>query len=161
MNHQITDSPEPSPRFCAPLPRGIRDDAQNMSWDAFTARYSPTGGPLRLGGWACEDASRPTTRLGARFFKATLALGDRIETATARANGPVAALTEMLYERGIGLEMVGFHQLRAGEHTATFVRGGDGHRHEWAMGWAQDATESALHAVIACANRLLLSAAAG
>jgi hypothetical protein len=40
MNHRITDLPEPSPRFCAPLPRGLRDDAQAMSWSAFTARYS-------------------------------------------------------------------------------------------------------------------------
>jgi hypothetical protein len=97
MNHRITDQSEPSPRFCAPLPRGLRDDAQ------------------------------------ARSFRATLALGDRTETATAQASGPVAAL------------------------TATFVRGGDGHNNQWAMGWAQDATESALFAVIACANRLLLS----
>jgi hypothetical protein len=160
MNHRITDTPEPSPRFCAPLPLGLRDDAQTMSWSDFTARYSPSGGPLRLGDWTCDDAQRPATRLGAqaRSFRATLALGDRTETATARASGPVAALTAMLHDRGIGVEMTGFHQLQAGEHTATFVRGGDGHNHQWAMGWAQDATESALFAVIACANRLLLAA---
>jgi len=101
-----------------------------------------------------------TARLGAqaRNFRATLALGDRTETVTAQASGPVAALTAMLHDRGIGVEMTGFHQLRSGDHTATFVRGGDGHHHQWAMGWAQDATESALFAVIACANRLLLSA---
>ena len=100
----------------------------------------------------------PATRLGAqaRSFRATLALGDRTETVTAQASGPVAALTAMLHDRGIGVEMTGFHQLRSGDHTATFVRGGDGHRDQWAMGWAQDATESALFAVIACANRLLL-----
>ena len=133
-----------------------------MSWSAFTARYSPTAGPFRLGAWTCDDVPRPATRLGAqaRTFRATLALGDRTETATARASGPVAALTAMLYDRGIGVEMTGFHQLQAGEHTATFVRGGDGHRQEWAMGWARDATESALRAVIACANRLALSASA-
>ncbi|MCI4676665.1 homocitrate synthase [Candidatus Mycolicibacterium alkanivorans] len=161
MNHHRTDLPEPSPRFCAPLPRALRDDAQTMSWSAFAARYSPAGGPLQLGTWTCDDAHRPATRLGAqpRSFRATLALGDRVETVTAAASGPVAALTAMLYDRGICLEMTGFHQLRSGEHTATFVQGGDGRRHEWAMGWAQDATESALRAVIACAN-LLLSAPA-
>jgi len=92
MNQHLTDQPEPSPRFCAPLPRGLRDDAQAMSWSAFTARYSPSGGPLRLGDWACDDEHRPATRLGAqaRSFYATLALGDRIETVTARASGPVA-----------------------------------------------------------------------
>ena len=160
MDHRSTSQPQPSPRFCAPLPLGLRDDAQAMSWSAFTARYSPSGGPLRLGAWACDDAHRPATRLGAqpRRFRATLALGDRVETVTAQASGPVAALTAMLHDRGIGVEMTGFHQLRSGDHTATFVRGGDGHHDQWAMGWARDATESALFAVIACANRLLLSA---
>ena len=31
--------------------------------------------------------------------------------------GPVAALTEMLYERGIAVEMSAFHQLAAGERN--------------------------------------------
>lgn len=160
MNQHLTDQPDASPRFCAPLPRGLRDDARAMSWSAFTARYSPSGGPLRLGAWTCDDAHRPPTRLGAqpRSFRASLALGDRIETVTAQASGPVAALTAMLHDRGIGVEMTGFHQLRSGDHTATFVRGGDGRHDQWAMGWAQDATDSALFAVIACANRLLLRA---
>jgi hypothetical protein len=81
-------------------------------------------------------------------------VGDRIETATSRAGGAIAALTGMLYERGVAVEMTRFHQLQAGSHTATFVCGSDGRRTEWAMGWCEDATESALRALIACANRL-------
>ena len=80
------------------------------------------------------------------------------ETASARRRPgvrTVAALTEMLYERGIAVEMTAFHQLPAGEDTATFVRGSDGGHSEWAMGLADDPTQSALRAVIACANRLL------
>jgi hypothetical protein len=61
----------------------------------------------------------------------------------------------MLYERGIALEMTSFHQLRAGGDTATIIRGSNGIRDEWAMGLDEDATQSALRAVIACANRLL------
>ncbi len=90
----------------------------------------------------------------ARTFRATLGFGDRIETVTATATGPVAALTEMLYEQGIAVEMLGFHQLRSEQNVATFIRGSDGARAEWAMGWSDDATQSALRAVIACANRL-------
>jgi hypothetical protein len=102
----------------------------------------------------------PAARLGPepRAFQATLAIGDRIETATASAAGAVAALTQMLYERGISLEMLRFHQLESGEHTATFIHGCDGRRSQWAMGWSEDPTQSALRAVIACANRLLTSA---
>ena len=42
-------------------------------------------------------------------------------------------------------------------HTATFVHASNGVRSDWAMGWAQGpdaATDSALRAVIAAANRL-------
>lgn len=140
--------------FGAALPRGLREQAEDMSWESFVATYGQTAGPLRLGHWACTDTER---RLGpqARNFQAVIAVGDRISTATAAASGPVAALTAMLHERGITVETLKFHQLRSGKYTATFVCGSDGIRSEWAMGWAEDPTQSALRAVIACANRLL------
>jgi hypothetical protein len=127
-----------------------------MSWNTFTATYAPSAGPLRLGHWECTDAERPATRWGPQpqTFRATLALGDRIETATAAASGPVAALTAMLYDHGVAVEMLRFHQLRSDATTATFIQGTDGCRAEWAMGCSDDPTQSALSAVIACANRL-------
>jgi hypothetical protein len=142
------------------LPSGLREDVHTMSWSTFVATYAHSAGPLRLGHWECADARRPATRLGpqAHTFRATLGFGDRIETVTATATGPIAALTEMLYQRGIAVEMLRFHQLRSGENIATFIRGSDGARSEWAMGWSQDPTQSNLRAVIACANRLLTAA---
>jgi len=144
----------------APMPRGLREEADAMSFEAFLDHYAPSSGPLRLGQWACTDAERPATRLGpqARNYQATLAVGDRISTSSAAASGPVAALTAMLYERGITVELTAFHQLPAGERTATFIEGSDGGRSEWAVGLADDPTQSALRAVIACANRLLTAA---
>jgi hypothetical protein len=147
-----------SARFGGVLPpRELREDADTMSWSTFTVTYALSAGPLRLGHWECVDPERPATRLGPqpRTFRATLGLGDRIETATASATGPVAALTAMLYELGIAVEMLRFHQLRCGDVTATFIRGSAGGQAEWAMGWSEDPTQSALRAVIACANRLL------
>jgi hypothetical protein len=143
-------------RFAAPIPRGLREQTTGMSWDAVLTTYGHGAGPVRLGQWECADAERRSSRLGPqpRTYRATLAVGDRIGTATATASGPVAALTAMLYERGVSVEMLQFHQLRSGEYTATFVHGSDGARAEWAMGWSQDATQSALRAVLACANRL-------
>jgi hypothetical protein len=128
-----------------------------MSWETFVAAYGLTVGPLRLGQWACTDAERPAARLGpqARNYRAVLAVGDRISASTAAAGGPVAALTAMLHERGIMVEILNFHQMRSREHTVTFVRGTDGAHAEWAMGWADDPTQAALRAVIACANRLM------
>jgi hypothetical protein len=143
-------------RINAPMPRDLRQEAAAMSFEEFHDEYGSSPGPLRLGNWQCTDAERPSSRLGpqARHYQATLAVGDRISTSSAAACGPVAALTEMLYDRGIAVEMTAFHQLPAGEQTATFVRGSDGARSEWAMGWSDDPTQSALRAVIACANRL-------
>jgi hypothetical protein len=143
-------------RFNTPLPRGIRAEANEMTWENVIAEYGHTTGPVRLGQWECTDAERPAGRLGpqARNYRATIAVGDRIVTSTAVASGPIAALTAMLHERGIAVEMLTFHQLRSGEHTATFIHGTDGARDEWAVGWSEDSTQSALRAVIACANRL-------
>jgi hypothetical protein len=152
--------PGATPSFAAlfdrPLPRELRREAHTMSIDAFLARYTPTSGPLRLGAWQCTDADRPASRLGpqARNYQATIAVGDRIGTSTAAASGPIAALTAMLHDRGVSVEIAAFHQLAADGGTATFIRGTDGVRAEWAMGWADDAAQSALRAVIACANRL-------
>jgi hypothetical protein len=53
------------------------------------------------------------------------------------------------------VETLKFRQMRSGESTATFIRGTNGTRAEWAMGWSEDPMQSALRAVIACANRLL------
>jgi hypothetical protein len=138
------------------LPLGLREDADAMSWSTLTATYAPSAGPLRLGGWECTDAERPAARLGPqlRTFRATLGLEDHIETAIATAAGPIAALTAMLYEHGMSVELLRFHQLRSDDKTATFIRGTDGCRAAWAMGWSEDPTRSALCAVIACANRL-------
>ncbi|MFV9633641.1 homocitrate synthase [Mycobacterium neumannii] len=141
----------------APPPRGLREEADAMSFETFLAEYAPTSGPVRLGNWSCADVSRPANRLGPRNYQATLAIGDRICTTSAAAPGPVAALTSMLYDRGISVEMTAFHQVSAGERTVTFIRGSDGLNSEWAMGLSKDATQSALSAVIACANRLLVA----
>jgi hypothetical protein len=152
----ISATPPFAAQFDSPLPRGLREESEAMSSDAFHATYAPTVGPLRLGQWECTDVDSTATRWGpqARNYQATIAIGDRISTSTAAAGGPVVALTAMLYDRGVAVEMLKFHQLRADDGIATFIRGTDGANAEWAMGWARDATQSALRAVIACANRL-------
>jgi hypothetical protein len=144
-------------RFGAALPLGLREQAEAMSWDSFVDTYGHTTGPLQVGHWACTDSERPVGRLGpqARHFRAMIAVGDSISTSTAAASGPIAALTAMLHDRGVKLETLKFHQMRSRGEIATFICGTNGNRAEWAMGWSDDPTQSALRAVIACANRLL------
>ncbi|TMS51632.1 homocitrate synthase [Mycobacterium sp. DBP42] len=145
--------------FTNPLPRGLREAGESASWDQFLDEYAASPGALKLGQWTCTDTERAASRLGpqARHYRATLAVGDTISTSSAAATGPVAALTEMLYERGITVETQSFHQLPTGGQTATFIEGCDGLHNEWAMGLADDPEHSALYAVIACANRLMKS----
>lgn len=140
-----------------PLPRGLREQAAQLSWEDFVTAYGHAQGPLRLGRWACLDGERPATRLGpqGRTYQATITVGGRIGTCTAAANGPIAALTTMLHEQGVTVEMLRFHQLGCGDQTATFIHGSDGRRAAWAVGFAADPAESALDAIITCANRLL------
>ena len=144
-------------RFGAALPLGLREQAAAMSWETFVATYGHTTGPLRLGHWACTDSGRTAGRLGpqARHFRAMIAVGDSINTSTAAASGPIAALTAMLHDRGVKIETLKFHQMRSGRDTATFICGTNGNRADWAMGWSDDPTQSALRALITCANRLL------
>jgi hypothetical protein len=123
-------------RFGVPLPRGLREEAGEMSWALFCQTYERSGGSLRLGQWSEADG----------IYQATLA--------TAAACGPMAALTAMLSERGIQMETLSFHQLRDGDQTFTFVHGTNGASTAWAMGRAHDAIASSLRAVTACANRL-------
>lgn len=113
--------------------------------------------PVAAGPLALPDADRPATRLGlqGRTYQATIALGDRTGTCTAAAHGPLAALTEMLYERGITLEILGFHQLVCGTEIATFIHGSNGRAAAWAVGFAPDAGASAVDAIVTCVNRLL------
>lgn len=145
-----------SPRFAdffdAPLPRGLRDLAAEMSWDDVADTFGSSAGPVRLGHW--ERAAQTHGR-HAHTYSASIAIGDRTVASSTTASGPLAALTAMLYERGIAVEMLNFHQLRAGGQTATFIRGTDGVDTEWAIGWSECPNQSALRAVIACANRLL------
>ena len=147
----LTDTARFADLFDRPLPRDLREDAKAMSHDAFVDRYGHSRGPVRLGDW--ETRGRAVSGVG--DYRATIAVGNRIGTCTTAATGPIAALTAMLHERGVAVEALGFHQLpAAGGATATFIHGTDGVGATWAMGWARDPVQSALRAMIACANRL-------
>lgn len=149
-------------QFNTRLPRELRGPAARLTREGFVATYGRCAGPLRLGRWRCLDADRPAARLGlqGRTYQATIAIGDRAGTCTAAAHGPLAALTEMLYERGITLEILGFHQLDCGTETATFIHGSNGRETAWAVGFAAEAASSTVDAVVTCVNRLLTAGSA-
>lgn len=136
-------------RFGTHLPRDLRAQAQGLSWTEFAQRFSPTGGPVRLGSWTSEHLGA-----GRHTFTATLGLGDRISSASATATGPIAALTSMLFDAGFQLEILSFHQQRTSEGTATFILAEHDGERRWAMSIAEDCNASAREAIIAAANLL-------
>lgn len=150
-SHTTIASPRFADFFDAPLPRGLRDLVGEMSWDDVAEMFGSSAGQVQLSRW--ERDARAHGR-HAHTYRATIVIGDRTVTSSTTASGPLGALTSMLYEGGIAIEMLNFHQLRAGGQTATFIRGTDGVHTEWAIGWSECPNESALRAVIACANRL-------
>lgn len=136
-------------RYGKSLPRGLRAEASGMSWSSFLVTYTPQNGPIRLGDWSTSDVGR-----GCSAYEATLLLGGSIRTATATATGVISAMTAMLHDAGLQLEILSFHQHRIGHATATFLLCECAGTRRWAMGFGDSGTESSLRALIAGANRL-------
>jgi hypothetical protein len=147
-------------RFGVPLPTGLREQGAQLSWELFFSVYGRAPGPLRVSEWTCVDGDRPAARIGpqGRTYQATIGVGERVGVCTAAGSGPVAALTTMLHERGIAVEMVRFHQFGRRDETATCVYGSDGRCGAWAIGLSPESALSAVDAIVVCANRLLMAA---
>ena len=132
---------------------GRRDVLGELRRHLWSQRRPAPAGPLGVhrhrAGPRAGSVRRPVT------FAPSIAVGDRIGTSTAAASGPVAALTAMLHERGITVETLRFHQIRsAGTHRHFHPAAPTGSAPSGRWGWSEDPTQSALRAVIACANRL-------
>ncbi|MDI9956476.1 MULTISPECIES: alpha-isopropylmalate synthase regulatory domain-containing protein [unclassified Rhodococcus (in: high G+C Gram-positive bacteria)] len=130
------------------LPAGLRAECSAMSWTEFESTYAAMSGPIRLGAWSSEKIAP-----GRWTFEATLGLGERIQKASATSTGAISAMTSMLHDAGISLEILSFHQHQIGHRTATFIFTECDGRRSWAMGIAESSTESSLRAMTSAANR--------
>ncbi|MFX1756810.1 2-isopropylmalate synthase [Rhodococcus sp. As11] len=136
-------------RYGRALPRGLREETTGMTWAEFESAYGGRPGPVRLGGWSA-------TALGAgrSAFEATIAIGDTIHTASATTCGPIAAMTAMLYDLGLNIEILSFHRYDLGEMSATFLLCRSGEYTTWVMGTGESGNESSLRAMVAGINKL-------
>src|SRR5260370_16648685 len=75
----------------APMPRGLRQEADTMSFEAFHDEYASSSGPLRLGNWECTDTARSSPRLGpqAPNYHAPLAPANPLTPPTAPPPEPL------------------------------------------------------------------------
>ncbi len=142
-------STEYAERFVIAAPRELRAESSQLSGVEFVDRYCRANGPVRLGGWSVAKR-----QLGSAEYSTTLAFGEQVRTVRATATGPIAAMTSALYDAGIAVEVLSFHQRRTEDGTATFVRCEYDGRRGWAAALAGDDTESALQAMVAGVNSL-------
>ncbi|MCW4352535.1 2-isopropylmalate synthase [Hoyosella sp. YIM 151337] len=136
-------------KYGAPLPLGLRDEAAGMSWDMFDQMYAPRRGRYRLLDWRLHHLGS-----GKAVFEAMLSVDGAAHSSTAVASGPIAAITGMLYELGCNIEIIGLHQRKIGDRTATFLHAERDEQRAWSMAIAADPVASSLHAIVAAANRL-------
>lgn len=131
------------------LPRELRAETAGMSWRQFTATYADGPHLVGLESWSAH-------RLGAAQFvlEATLTYRGARHTVTTTSSGPIAALTGILYDLGINIEILALHQQLVGGQVATFIHAESGGRRHWALGTAPDGVGSCLRAVVAAANLL-------
>lgn len=132
-----------------PLPRGLRAEAAKLTMTGFWNTYSPSSGPIALGSWSASD---PIAGLRRYDFSVDIR-GNRLMT-TARAHGPVAALTESLHQHGLPLEIGEFHHRTTEVGWAAYITCRHLDSTVWAAGVGRDGTEATLRAMIAGANRL-------
>jgi hypothetical protein len=138
-----------SARYGARLPRDLRTQAAGMTWTDFEAAYVSGPHLVELAAWASH-------RLGATsiVFDATIVCRGASYSRTTTSSGPIAALTGILYDFGINVEILALHQQLVEGRVATFIHAERNGRRHWAMAIAPGATESSLRAVIAAANFL-------
>lgn len=143
--------------FGVALPRGLREQVGALSWERFVAVYGldrRTRAPGALVLCRRRAARHPDGPAGAQ-----LSCRDRrrrphrhIHRGGRRsgrgAHDHAARARNSVRDTGLSPDVLG-------KSRGDLIRGTNGARTEWAMGWAKDSTESALRALIACANRLV------
>lgn len=136
-------------RFGRPLPLGIREAAAGMDWTRFADEFHPADGPLRMVDW-----NQRRTNAARKTISATLQVDGETRTARASGSGTISAMTAIVYEAGLPVEINEFHQQRAGGQTATFLECSRGYRRHWAMGMGSSSAESIVDAFVSAANIL-------
>lgn len=122
-------------------------------WELLFAEYGFGG---HLGPWSIEHREGGDhLRLRAQFAGAAI-------DGAAFAGGPVEALTAILADHGMAVDVVSLAQQSVGEgsagRAATFALCRSGGAERWGVGFDQSVTASALRAVLAATSRAMVSA---
>lgn len=120
-----------------------------MTWQQFVDEYT-TNGAIRLGSWTVAPAPGDMVEC-----RATIAYDDRIMSMTATAAGPVGAMTSILHDLGVSVQIVRLHQRRLDDRNVSFLLCEHDRQQCWATGDGDTTADANINALIAGANRLL------
>lgn len=120
-----------------------------MSWQEFTDVYAGAG-MIRLGSLTITPA--PADMVECR---ATIAFDHRIMSLSAKAPGPVGAMTSILHDMGAHIAIVTLHQRQTDDGFSAFLLCERDNRQCWAYGDGATGDEANVRALVAGANRLL------
>ena len=137
-------------RFGVRLPKGMRDEARGMEWKTFIQAYAPS--TVRI-----EYLRSQRLRAGKHEFAMSMTglrsdgQGTAVEIT---AMGASSAVTEVLADHGMPVEILEFHQFEIFEATVTFIYTVHKSQRAWAVGFGADRNLSIANALCAAAGRL-------
>lgn len=138
------------------LPRGLREEADGMSWSLFTAIYCPAP-EVRIAHLTSEKLRAGKFRYTGEVVEVSKTRAPETRTAEIETTGAISALTHMLAESGRYVEIRTFHQRRIFEATVTFIEvahQNDHHHTAWAVGFGPTPDTSIAAALSSGAQRI-------
>lgn len=137
-------------RFGVRLPSGMREEARGMEWKKFIQTYAPSN--VRV-----EYLRSERLRAGRHEFHMSMTglRNDGQGTAVdITAMGACSAVSEVLADHAMPVEILEFHQFEIFEATVTFIYTVHKSHRAWAVGFGADPNLSIANALCAAAGRL-------
>ncbi|MGV0408276.1 hypothetical protein ACUY3S_02005 [Corynebacterium resistens] len=137
-------------RFGVRLPSGMREEARGMEWKKFIQTYAPS--TVRV-----EYLRSERLRAGRHEFHMSMTglRADGQGTAVdITAMGACSAISEVLADHAMPVEILEFHQLEIFEATVTFIYTVHKSQRAWAIGFGADRDLSIANALCAAAGKL-------
>lgn len=137
-------------RFGVRLPKGMREEARGMEWKQFIQTYAPSD--VRV-----EFLRSQSLRAGKHEYHMSMA-GLRADgqgtVVDITAMGACSAVSEVLADHAMPVEILEFHQFEIFEATVTFIYTVHKSHRAWAVGFGSNPDMSIANALCAAAGRL-------
>lgn len=137
-------------RFGRRLPKAMREEARGMDWKTFRRTYSPNDIRVEQLRSTRRSAGRRHFEIGITGLRAD-GLGTRVSIT---AMGAQSAMSEVLSDHGLAVEILEFHQFEIFEATVTFIYTMHNSKRSWAVGFGADRDTSIASALCSAATLL-------